>query len=29
MTYAVCGCLFVLSSGGEAGLEVGLLSAGF
>jgi len=28
MTYAVVGCLFELSSGGDAGLEVGLLSAG-
>jgi len=28
MTYTVLGCLFELSSGGDAGLEVGLLSAG-
>lgn len=27
-TYVVVGCLFVLSSGGDAGLGVGLLSAG-
>lgn len=28
-TYVVDGCLVVVSSGGDAGLAVGLLSAGF